>query len=300
MNSVPLVLPFTLPASSSTREGSSDLPSCADILVDQASTIANVSCLTPYWPRSGSASLSCQHLGNSDALEGVALGCEDGTLYFLRQNRNRTSAPINIERPPLSSRSPSPTPVHLSSRSRSGPRTPTTSLSPFSLASRARVVSGITDEQAQAPKNYVDFDEEPEKLKEMLKGRRKDSTSKDGRPSLSFDRTAATEKLQVLSKTLPSPSGSVRRGEPKSLLSATHSPALSVTSLPSPHSVIPSPFEPLYQLSPEFHVFPSRSDPGNAVVGLHTLLNGRYLICLRSKGYDHRIHSFFLIVQFAG
>jgi hypothetical protein len=294
MNSVPLVLPFTLPASSSTREGSSDPPSCADVLVDQASTIANVSCLTPYWPRSGSASPYCQHPGNSDALEGVALGCEDGTLYFLRQNRNRASAPINIERP-LLSRSPSPTPVHLSNRSRSRPRTPTTSLAPFSLASRARVVSGITDEQAQAPKNYVDFDEEPEKLKEMLKGRRKDSTSKDRRPSLSFDRMAATEKLHVLSKTLPSPSSSVRRGEPKSLLSATHSPALSTSSLPSPtsHSAIQSPFEPLYQLSPELHVFPSCSDTGNAVVGLHALVNGRYLICLRSKGYDNRIYSFF-------
>jgi hypothetical protein len=302
MNSVPLVLPFTLPASSSTREGSSDPPSCADILVDQASTIANVSCLTPYWPRSGSSSPSCQQFGNSDALEGVALGCEDGTLYFLRQNRSRTFAPINIEKP-LMSRSPSPTPVHLSSRSRSRPRTPTTSLTPFSLASRARVVSGISDERAQAPKNYVDFDEEPEKLKELLKGGRKDSTSTDRRPSLSFDRTAATEKQHILSKTLPSPSGSIRRGEPKSLLSATQSPTLSVTSLPSPtsHSTIQFPSQPLYQLSPEIHVFPSRCDPGNAVVGLHALVNGRYLICLHSKGYDIRIYLFLdLIVQFAG
>lgn len=300
MNSVPLVLPFTLPASNSALEGSSDPPSCANILVDQASTIANVSCLTPYWLRSGSASPSCQHFGASDALEGVALGCEDGTLYFLRQNNHRTSAPINTENP-LLSRSPSPTPVRLSSsRSRSRPRTPTTSLAPFSLASRARVVSGISDEQAQAPKNYVDFDEEPDKLKELLKGGRKDSTSTD-RPSLSFDRTAATEKLHILSKSLPSPSGSVRRGEPRSLLSATHSPTPSVTSLPSPisHSAIQFPFQPPYQLSLESHVFPSRSGPGNAVVDLHALANGRYLICLQSKGYDSRIYSFLLIVQSA-
>jgi len=285
MNSVPLVLPFTLPASNSAPEGSSDHPSCVNTLVDQASIITNVSCLTPYWLRSGSASPSCQQFGASDALEGVALGCEDGTLYFLRQNRNRTSAPINIEKP-LLSRSPSPTPVHFPSRSRSRPRTPTTSLAPFSLASRARVVSGISDEQAQAPKNYVDFDEEPDKLKELLKGGRKGSTSTDRRPSLSFDRTAAIEKQYVPTKSLPSPSGSVRRGEPRSLLSATQSPTPSVISLPSPtsHSAIQSPFQPPYQLSLEFHVFPSRSGPGNPVVGLHALLNGRYLICLQSKG----------------
>src|SRR5579863_6163549 len=169
MNSVPLVLPFTLSASISAPEGSSD-PSGPNILVDQASTIANVSCLTPYWLRSGLASSpsSFQPLSSYDSLEGVALGCEDGTLYLLRQSRNRTSTPINIEKP-LLSRSRSPTPIRLSSRSRSRPRTPTTSLAPFSLTSRARVVSGISDEQAQAPKNYVDFDEEPERLKELLK-----------------------------------------------------------------------------------------------------------------------------------
>ena len=297
MNSVPLVLPFTLPASSSALEGSSDHPSCSNILVDQASIIANVSCLTPYWLRSGSASPSCQQSGTSDALEGVALGCEDGTLYLLRQNRHHTSAPINIEKP-LLSRSPSPTPVHFPSRSLSRPRTPTTSLAPFSLASRARVVSGISDEQAEAPKNYVDFDEEPERLKEMLKGGRKGSTSTDRRPSFSFDRTAAIEKQHVPTKSLPSPSGSVRRGEPRSLLSATHSPTPSVTSLPSPasHSAIQSPFQLPYQLSLEFHVFPSRSGPGNAVVGLHALLkNGRYLICLQSQGYDHHISFFFFL-----
>jgi WD repeat-containing protein 7 len=287
MNSVPLVLPFTLSASITAPEGSSD-PSCANILADQASDIANVSCLVPYWLRSSFASPSSAHqLSSSDAPEGVALGCEDGTLYLLRQSRNRTSTPINIEQPPLS-RPPSPTPVHLSSRSRSRPRTPIASLSPFSLASsRARVVSGISDEQAQAPKNYVDFDEEPEKLKELLKGGIKDSTSTD-RPYLSLDRMAAVERQHIPSKGLASPSSSVRRGEAKSLLSATQSPTPSVVSLPFPtsHSAVSSPSHPPYQLSLEFHAFSPRSSPANAVVGLHALVNGRYLICLQSQGYD--------------
>src|SRR6266851_5380920 len=156
MNSVPLVLPFTLSTSSSAPEGSSDPHSCANTLVDQASTIANGSCLTPYWLRSGLASSSGQHVCPSDALEGVALGCEDGTLYLLRQSCHHTSAPITVEKP-LLSRCPSPAPVHVSCRSRSRPRTPTASLAPFSFASRARVVSGVSDEQAQAQKNNVDF-----------------------------------------------------------------------------------------------------------------------------------------------
>ncbi|KAH9983707.1 hypothetical protein BJV74DRAFT_849553 [Russula compacta] len=290
MNSVPLVLPFTLSPSSLAPEGSSDVPSCANILIDQASAVANVSCLTPYWLRTGLVSSSGQQFSSSDALEGVVLGCEDGTLYFLLQNRHRPSALMGLERP-LSSRSPSPAPIRHSGRSRSRPRTPTTSLTPFSPASRARVVSAVCDEQAQAPKNHVDFDDEQERLKELLKGSVKDSASTDRLPR-SFDRAVATERQPVLSKGLPSPSGSVRRGDARSLLSATHPPTPLVSSPPSPtlHSALSSPFLPPYQLSLEFHVFPPRSGPGNAVVGLHALANGRHLICLQSQG-DLSVYS---------
>ncbi|SRR6266702_135062 len=285
MNSVPLVLPFTLAASTSRPEGPSDASSCASILVDEASSVANVSSIT-YWLKNGQASPTSQQFGSFDALDGVVLGCEDGTLYLLRQSPNHTPHPISIEKP-LLSRSSSPASVRLSSRSRSRPRTPTSSLAPFSLTSRARVVSGISDEQAQAPKNYVDFDEEPEKLKELLRGGARDSASGDRLP-LSLDRNAAVaEKQPILSKGLSSPSGSVRRSEAKSLLSATHSPALSVTTLPS----LPSPSSPSspsrlpYHLSLGCHIFPQRSGTGNAVVGLRTLANGRHFVCLRLQGY---------------
>ena len=286
MNSVPLVLPVTLAASTSRPEGPSDASSCATTLVDDASSIANVSSVT-YWLKNGQASPTSQQFGSFDALDGVVLGCEDGTLYLLRQNSHHTP-PISIGKPRLS-RSSSPASAHLSGRSRSRPRTPTSSRSPFSLTSRARVVSGISDEQAQAPKNYVDFDEEPEKLKELLRGGIRDSASGD-RLSLSLDRTAtaAAEKQAVLSKGLSSPSGPARRSEAKSLLSATHSPSHSVTTLPSP----PSPSSPSspsrlpYHLSLGCHIFPQRSGTGNAVVGLRTLANGRHFVCLRSHGYD--------------
>jgi WD repeat-containing protein 7 len=279
MNSVPLVLPFTLPSSDSAPEGSSDVLSCANVLMDQASATTGVSSLMPYWLRSGPASSPSQRFGTSGSLDGVALGCEDGTLFLLRQNRHGTSAPISIEKP-LSSRSPSRKSAHHSSRSHSRPRTPTSSLTPFSLTSRARVVSAISDEQAQAPKNYVDFDEESEKLRELLKGGIKDSSSTD-RPRRSFDRTIPPERQHVQSEGLSPPSGTTPRGEGK-LLSGTHSRTPSITSLHIP----PSPFCTPYQLSLEFHVFPPRSGPGNAVVGLHALVNCRHLMCLRSQGFD--------------
>lgn len=146
------------------------------------------------------------------------------------------------------------------------------------------MVSGISDEQAQAPKNYVDFDEEPEKLKELLRGGVRDSASGDRLP-LSLDRNAsAAEKQPAWSKGLSSPSGSVQRSEAKSLLSATHSPAHSVTTLPSPPSPS-SPSQMPYHLSLGCHIFPQRSGTGNAVVGLRALANGRHFVCLRSQGY---------------
>jgi WD repeat-containing protein 7 len=291
MNSVPLVLPFTLSSSDSALEGSSDVLSCANVLIDQASATTGVSSLTPYWFRSGPASSPSQRFG-SDSLEGVALGCEDGTLFLLRQNRHGTSAPISVEKS-LLSRSPSRKSARHSSRSHSRPRTPTSSLTPFSLASRARVVSAISDEQAQAPKNYVDFDEESEKLRELLKGGAKDSSSID-RPRRSFDRTIPTERQPVQSKGLASPSGPAPRGEGK-LLSGTHSPTASITSPPSPHSTPPSPFCTPHQLSLEFHVFPPRSGPSNAVVALHALVNCRHLLCLRSQGFDYFLPFPFLL-----
>jgi WD repeat-containing protein 7 len=285
MNSVPLVLPFTLATSNSGLEGPAHVSPCVHVLVEEASSIADVSCLA-YWIRPGLTSPTAQHFSSSDALEAVVLGCEDGTLYLLRQSHHHTPALINVEKP-LLSRPPSPATVPLSNRSRSRPRTPTTSLAPFSFTSRARVVSGISGEQAQAPKNFVDFEEEPEKLKELLKGGVRDSASTERAP-LSYERAASTERQPGHYKGRSSPSGSVRRSRVRSLLSATQSPALSITSLPSPASpsALPSPFRPSYHLSLESHIIPARSGSGNAVVGLHVLVNGRHVVCLQSQGYD--------------
>src|SRR6266404_6618780 len=122
MNTVPLVLPFTLSASTSRPGGSSDA-SCASILVEEASSIANVTSVT-YWLKNGKASPTSQQFGSFDALDGVVLGCEDGTLYLLHPSHHHTPPPVNVEKP-LLSRPSSPTSAQFSGRSRSRPRTPT-------------------------------------------------------------------------------------------------------------------------------------------------------------------------------
>ena len=292
MNSVPLLLPFTLAASTSRAEGSSHAYSCTSSLVNEASSIANVTSIT-YWLKNDQASPTSQQFGSFDAFDGVVLGCEDGTLYLLRQSHH-APPPIDIEKPLSSSSSSKAASSAPLSRSRSHPRSPTSSHAPFSLTSRARVVSAISDEQAQAPKNFVDFGEEPDKLKGLLRGGVRDSASVP--PSL--DRNASgAEKQPAWSKGLSSPSGHVQRSEAKSLLSATHSPAHSVTTPPSPLSLNSpsSPSQVPYHLSLGCHIFPQRSGTGNAVVGLRALADGRHFVCLRSQGYADSAP--FLLVQ---
>ena len=295
MNSVPLLLPFTLDASTSRAEGSSRVHSCTSTLVNEASSIANVSSIT-YWLKNDQASPTSQQFGSFDAFDGVVLGCEDGTLYLLRQSHH-TPPPINIEKPLSSSTSSKTASSAPLSRSRSRPRSPTSSHAPFSFTSRARVVSGISGEQAQAPKNFVDYGEEPEKLKELLRGGVRDSASGEKRPP-SLDRNAsAAEKQPAWSKGQSSPSGRVQRSEAKSLLRVAHSPAHSVTTPPSPLSLSSpsSPSQVPYHLALGCHIFPQRSGTDNAVVGLRALANGRHFVCLRSQGYADSTP--FLLVQ---
>ncbi|KAJ6554909.1 hypothetical protein DFH09DRAFT_1493798 [Mycena vulgaris] len=98
---------------------------------------------------------------------------------------------------------------HRSSRSAS----PTTSpKAPFNVASRSRIVSGITAAQVEAPKNY---------LKDMLKGRNHKERS-----------------VPASSDNSPVPSiYNVKRSDPpKSLLSATNSPSQTPKTISAPSS----------------------------------------------------------------
>ncbi|KAJ7068988.1 hypothetical protein B0H15DRAFT_138368 [Mycena belliarum] len=186
----------------------------------------------------------------------AAIACQDGTIYAFR----RTPPQVKASHKPQALSIPTSS-HHKSLRSRSASPT-TSSKTPFNVASRSRIVSGITATQVEAPKNYVDFDDEPDKLKDMLKGR----NHKDRSAPASSDNS-------------PTPSiYNVRRSDgPKSLLSATNSPAQTPKTISSPPSpVTQSSFPDDAQesdLSMLCHIIPARSGSISAMLFLeHTPL----------------------------
>ncbi|KAJ7776775.1 hypothetical protein DFH07DRAFT_797695 [Mycena maculata] len=170
-----------------------------------------------------SALVFCDSLDDHSPQVRAILGCEDGTIYAFRKPRPQVKLIPQIPKapePPRLSRPPSSHHPSISSRSTSPITSPK---NPFNVASRSRIVSGITAAQVEAPKNYVDFDDEADKLKDMLKGRSHK------------ERSAPTSN-----ETSPAPSiHHVKRFDgPKSLLSATNSPSQTPRTISNPPSPV--------------------------------------------------------------
>ncbi|KAI0671154.1 WD40 repeat-like protein [Trametes maxima] len=231
------------------------------------------------------------------APQGVAVGCRDGSVFILRAAQNTGPPNISVSIPP----SPNvPDPIspptsprryrglgHPSSRSAS-PSSAKSALSPFQVT-RSRVVSSVSTESAEAPKNYVDFDDEQERLRGMLKGK----GTRERHASTSRTRP---EKEWMASIQVGSASGSsLRREDTRSYLSAALSPSSSTLSLSNPPSptllpaASPEPSSAFF-LSLRCHIFPPRSRPGHAVSALKVHNGGRYLSCLQSTG-SLSVHS---------
>lgn len=132
---------------------------------------------------------------HSDALGGAVVGCEDGSLYLFHALRSSVRAPSvealsrkrEASNPASTASSTSHTPRHprrhlrsSSPRSHSPASVKSPSFSPFHVT-KSTVVSSVSAEQVEAPKNYVDFEDEQEKLKGMIKrkGGVKDRTMVD-------------------------------------------------------------------------------------------------------------------------
>lgn len=197
-------------------------------------------------------------------VDGVLFGSHDGTLYVFKQARpNATSAGPTSQFYP--SRPTSPLRLSRDSRGPSRSSTPSlTSPSPFNVTPRSRIVSGITTERVEAPKNYVDFEDEPGKLKEMLKGRnpKEKLAVSDAEPT----RGTSVEKTPASSLLGPPNVGLKRKHIPKALLSPTHSPSLTSNSLPSASEQLFSGAP--HDLSLWCHIIPPRSGPGRAVTSI--------------------------------
>ena len=286
-----LTVPLTLPAATTVPLENAESPHTSN-LIEESCTESKARVLVSWG------------LATSEPAEGrgAILGCEDGSLYvFQPPFRTRLHLTESVHSPPHSQRnsfvadsdllSPPLTPTHRARRHSRGSRSSSSSFAmhqaTFNVTSRSRAVSGLSKEQVEAPKNYVEFEDEPEKLKELLKGKGapRDKTGTDnlagkGLVLEKLSRPASPAQLQT---TGPA---SKRKNEARSLLSATNSPPFS----PSPPSTPSSPLlMPLnsgvsvdpYRLSLRYHIIPNQ--PG-AISAVH-ILDDRLFVILQESGY---------------
>ncbi|KAF9468708.1 hypothetical protein BDZ94DRAFT_1304460 [Collybia nuda] len=215
-------------------------------------------------------------------VEGVLVGSHDGTLYAFNQSRPTIAVGQRSQLYP--SRPTSPIRISRNSRGPSRSSTPSiTSPSPFNVTPRSRIVSGVTTERVEAPKNYVDFEDEPEKLKEMLKGRNPRDKLTTSEPDQ--NRPTPTDKSPASSLLGPPHSSLKRKSIPKPLISSAQSPstANSISSASSPpDQVFPG---TAHDLSLWCHILPPRSGPGRAVTKVQFLdTTNEYFAALQETG----------------
>jgi WD repeat-containing protein 7 len=229
-----------------------------------------------------------KHLGPravQDETHVLVLGCRDGTLYVF--HRLSTPSPDVIGLVPGVENNKSLKPrifprISKNSNSSSPPVSPTSLssvLSPtFNVTAKLRVVSGVTTEQVEAPKNHVDFEDEPDKLKDILKGRnpreRHDSNS---------DRAHKSAASSIIE-----PAPKRKNPVPKSLSlvgnSPTTTPPFSAPSSPRECGSI-SPLGPSYHWDLLYHAIPSRSGFEHSVKSIQFLDDGRFFVVLQKTGY---------------
>ncbi|KAK0201531.1 hypothetical protein DFS33DRAFT_1348146 [Desarmillaria ectypa] len=227
--------------------------------------------------------------GLSDSCSGgerfAVVGCQDGTSLVFRSSLAPFTPTASMPHDSAqSSRPSSPLRVSRSSRATSCSTSPTSNTStfpPFNVAPRSRIVSGITTEKVEAPKNYVDFEDEPDKLKDMLRGHR----TKDRRYSSEYrDTTSNPRHAPTVSPEVVFSSANQRKEMPHSLLSATTSPGFTPKSISTPASPRG---QPLIEHGPKLDfshcIIPPHFGQGHAIASLRPLDDARYLV-LREDG----------------
>jgi len=238
---------------------------------------------------------------------GVALGCEDGTIYLFLPKRSwdlvdRNSGPkvspvqattlpklSQSQRPATPTqvlRAPSPAPSNGHSH-----RVTTALHGPF-LPSKSKIQAEVSKEQVEAPKNYVDYDDEPAKLKSLLKGKSPvkersviDSIIPKFERNIHLDRQSASKSTHL----------TLDKEEVKSFLSAGNSsPSWTSRSLSPvlgspPSSALPritrTADDPSDSLRLVAHIFPPRFGQGRKITGLEALEYGSLVVSLQECGY---------------
>jgi hypothetical protein len=211
--------------------------------------------------------------------------------------RARLTVTLPSEHNPPTAPSSSPSHSRRHSRSLQSPSSLSFNQALINVSARARVVSGVSHEQVEAPKNYVDFEDEPERLKDILRSNSKHKRTLADSILPSFDRGVVIEQSPgpaspTLLPILPnSPSGaastSKNKDDPRSLLSATNSPTFPLGPLSAPSSP--------RQLSPHFDGSPSRGTvkasiildscgPGHAASAMRYIETVDLLVVLQESG----------------
>jgi len=209
--------------------------------------------------------------------EGVVVGCEDGTLYVFHK-RISTSLSDVVEPSVCQSLPLMATTKHQISRSAS----PSTSAAPLFVPPRARVVSGISTERVEAPKNYVDFEDEADKLKDLLKG--KNPSTKTLSDTVS--ERAISIKPPTPPNFPPTEPTLTRRMELSKVLINFPPP-----SNPRLFSTPTSPREPMLpgtgildELDLQYHIIPCTNGSGNAIKSMFILTENFICIVLQESG----------------
>ena len=215
----------------------------------------------------------------------LVLGCRDGTLYVFHRLSTPSPDAIGLvtefhennkspkPRTPRVSKIPSSNSLPVSASALSSVLSPT-----FNVTAKLRVVSGVTTEQVEAPKNYVDFEDEPDKLKDILKGR-----NPRERHDNSSDRAPKSSASSII-EPAPKPKNLALR----SLLSVenSRSPTPPFSAPASPReggSLSPPGFSYHWELL--YHVIPYRSGFEHSVKSIQILEDGRFLAVLQKTGY---------------
>lgn len=218
---------------------------------------------------------------------GIIMGCEDGTIYTFHRSfilPSSPPAPAIVKEAKTSLKRNKP--VNLDS-SPASPTTPSIGLSPaFNVTAKPRVVSGVTTEPVEAPKNYIDYDDEPDKLKDILQGR-----NPRDRQSTSENSSAERTPEHIVKSSPPSVIEPVplsrRRGHGiRSPLSSANSRAATPQVSPpdSPKNDIHTVATPFHELAIRYHVIPSHCGAGHAVKAIQLLCDDRFFAVLQENG----------------
>ncbi|KAI0770640.1 WD40 repeat-like protein [Fomes fomentarius] len=276
-----LTVPLTVPQTSRGK-GKANVE-----LIEQSLSLASASAIISW-----RTELTSEDAIPSLAPQGLAVGCNDGSIYILRPtgraNASSVQSPANASAEPLSPTTTARRHIGLgrpSSRSAS-PSSTKSALSPFHVT-RSRIVSSVSTEQAEAPKNYVDFDDEQERLRGMLKGK----GHRERHASTSRTRSDPVSEKITATQTTSYPGSSLRKDDTRSYLSAAHSPSPSTLSLltstpPSPTYAPDRPLDLGLSHYPTLlcHAFPPHSSARRPVSSIKVHEGGRYITCLNEAG----------------